>query len=180
MFWFVLICLESLHCQKAKSTNLDCFLETFRIFLWGVRNQTYSSKAKRLEIQNPDLWFVLNFKNPHCTTCQIRISIFKTWWISNPTEIRICLTGSKSGSEQESHDLKSGSNLLSHANNLGDLGGDLGDIYIWEIFGGGGGWVTYKGCTGGCTGECLVHLKTHFKKIMLTLSLICHVFSVGM
>jgi hypothetical protein len=25
-----------------------------------------------------------------------------------------------------------------------------------------------------------VNLKTHFKKIMLTLSLICHVFSVGM
>jgi hypothetical protein len=25
-----------------------------------------------------------------------------------------------------------------------------------------------------------VNLKTHFKKIMLTLSLICHMFSVGM
>jgi hypothetical protein len=33
---------------------------------------------------------------------------------------------------------------------------------------------------GGCTRGCLKSIKTYFKKIMLSLSLYCHVFSVGM
>jgi hypothetical protein len=53
------------------------------------------------------------------------------------------------------------------------------------IFGGGdiwGGGVSYlQGIYGGMhPGMPKVNLKTHFKKIMLTLSLIYHMFSVGM
>jgi hypothetical protein len=36
------------------------------------------------------------------------------------------------------------------------------------------------GCSGNIRGMPKVNLKTHFKKIMLSLSLYCHVFSVGM
>jgi hypothetical protein len=49
---------------------------------------------------------------------------------------------------------------------------------------GGGGWVgvSYlQGMHGGMhKGMPKVNLKTYFKKIMLSLSLYCHVFSVGM
>jgi hypothetical protein len=50
------------------------------------------------------------------------------------------------------------------------------------LFGGGGAGVSYlQGINGGMyPGMPKVNLKTHFKKIMLTLSLICHMFSVGM
>jgi hypothetical protein len=36
------------------------------------------------------------------------------------------------------------------------------------------------GCPGNTRGMPKVNLKTHFKKIMLSLSLYCHMFSVGM
>jgi hypothetical protein len=54
------------------------------------------------------------------------------------------------------------------------ISGDLGGIFR-GIFGG--------GCMGGCTrgmGMPKVNLKTHFKKIMLSQSLYCHMFLVGM
>jgi hypothetical protein len=46
----------------------------------------------------------------------------------------------------------------------------------------GGGGVSYlQGINEGMhPGMPKVNLKTHFKKTMLTLSLICHMFSVGM
>jgi hypothetical protein len=83
----------------------------------------------------------------------------------------------------------------------GDLGGDLGQCYdaryerlypsimqtyscrYAKLY-----VIVHMGCPGDARGRCLgdtrvmpkVNLKTHLKKIMLSLSLYCHVFSVGM
>jgi hypothetical protein len=58
-----------------------------------------------------------------------------------------------------------------------DLGGDLGGDLVGDFFMGGGGG-DFEGCMWGCPARGI--LKTHFKKIMLSLSLYCHVISVGM
>jgi hypothetical protein len=59
----------------------------------------------------------------------------------------------------------------------GDFGGDFGVIWgvIWRVI-----WGMPGGDARVIQGMSKVNLKTHLKKIMLSLSLYCHVFSVGM
>jgi hypothetical protein len=51
---------------------------------------------------------------------------------------------------------------------------------IWGVGWGWGGEFLTRDARGMHRGMPKVNLKTHFKKIMLTLSLICYVYSVGM
>jgi hypothetical protein len=62
---------------------------------------------------------------------------------------------------------------------VGDWVGDLGGDLVGDLGGNLGGDALWR-CPGDTRGMPKVKLKTHLKKIMLSLSLYCHVFSVGM